>query len=96
MHVVLVEFRLKQGAAERFMPLMLHQAATSLASEAGCHRFDVCVDPAEARNVVLYEIYTDAAAFKTHLATPHFAEFNAAVSTLIDDKSVRQFECVTP
>ena len=92
MFVVTVDFDLNSGACSEFLPLMLENARTSLAIEAGCSRFDVCVDPKKPECVFLYEVYDDRAAFDEHLASPHFKSFDAATKYLVSDKRVRLLE----
>ena len=89
MHVVTVEFRIESGQMERFLPLIQDNAKSSLADEPGCQVFDVCRDPAAPDAVFLYEVYDDEAAFQAHLASPHYASFDAAANALVADKQVR-------
>jgi autoinducer 2-degrading protein len=91
---ITVEFRLKPSATERFLGLVLANAATSLSEEPLCLRFDVLTarDPARGGTVTLYEVYADRAAFEHHLATPHFRAFEAAVRDLVAEKSVLEFD----
>ena len=89
MYVVCVEFGLVEGAMETFLPLMKEQAKNSLALEPECHYFDVCRDPEGGETIFLYEIYTDADAFKAHLASDHFKSFDAAVAPMVASKQVR-------
>jgi quinol monooxygenase YgiN len=96
MYVVIVDFTLKPGKADLFMPLMTENADRSLTDEEGCHQFDVCTDPDNPETVFLYELYTDRAAFDLHLAAPHFKAFDAAVAELVADKKVRTFERAFP
>ena len=70
------------------MPLMQTQAKNSLALEPECHQFDVCQDPDDAGTVFLYELYSDEAAFKVHLASDHFKQFDADVADLVTAKEV--------
>lgn len=79
---------------DRFMPLMQQQATLSLNNELACRHFDVCSDIEKPNEVFLYEIYDDAAAFQTHLKTPHFIEFDKAVSGMITGKTVNTFPTV--
>ena len=88
MFVVTVKFTLAEGAAEAFMPLMHAQAKNSMALEPDCHHFDVCAVPDNPRTVFLYELYSDEAAFKVHLASDHFIKFDADVADLVADKQV--------
>ncbi|WP_298958556.1 putative quinol monooxygenase [uncultured Roseibium sp.] len=94
MYAVTVLFRIKEGQMEAFMPLMIANAQTSVKDEPGCRQFDVCTDPDLPGEVFLYEIYEDAAAFQFHLATDHFKDFDARVSDMIAEKTVKTFQKV--
>ncbi len=89
MHVVTVLFTIHAVHYADFLRAMLQNAATSLADEPGCSRFEVC----EGANhtIFLYEIYDSAAAFDVHLASPHFAAFNQITAPWVADKQVRVF-----
>jgi quinol monooxygenase YgiN len=87
-YVIIVEFRIKAGEMQRFMPLMLENAERSLADEAGCRRFDVL--SGEDGRVILYEIYDDEAAFQAHCHSPHFHRFDEASRSLISSKRVER------
>lgn len=90
MFVILVDWAVAPADAARFARLLQTQAATSLAEEPDCHVFDVCETPDAPGTFVLYEVYTDAAAFDAHRASPHMAEFAAAAEPLTISKTVRQ------
>ena len=96
MYVVTVEFTLKPGTRERFMPLMLENARASREEEPGCRQFDVSVDPAKPDVVFLYELYDDRAAFDAHLAAAHFKSFDAAVREMIASRVLKTLERVAP
>jgi autoinducer 2-degrading protein len=89
--VVVVDFRIKRDFIREFEHVMLKQAADSLALEPGCHYFDVVVDAGEPDLYHLYEVYTDAAAFAAHREYPHYHDFVAASTPLIESKVVRTF-----
>jgi (4S)-4-hydroxy-5-phosphonooxypentane-2,3-dione isomerase len=93
-YVVVVEFQLHSGCLERFMPLMVRNAALSLELEPHCHQFDVCQTAANGAEVLLYEVYEDKSAFDAHLAMPHFRDFDSAVTSMIARKSVRTYNKV--
>ncbi len=94
MYVVVVEFELYPQHAAAFRARVARQATDSLRLEAGCHVFDVCVEPTRDDLVLLYEVYTDQAAFDAHLQSAHFAAFDREVSGWVADKLVRTFERV--
>ncbi|PVB60561.1 putative quinol monooxygenase [Labrenzia sp. 011] len=91
MFAVTVVFEIHDGQFETFMPLMVANAQASVKQEPGCSRFDVCTDPDRPGEVFLYELYDDEAAFKAHLETPHFAEFDRIGSPMIANKTLRTY-----
>jgi quinol monooxygenase YgiN len=91
MFAVVVTFSIANGRMRDFLPLMKDNAATSLGTEPGCRQFDIATDPARPDEVFLYELYEDATAFQTHLASDHFKSFNAATEALIASKSVKTY-----
>ncbi len=91
MFAVVVTFQIAPGQMAAFLPRMRANAAASLRHEPGCHRFDVCTDPARPDEVFLYELYTDQAAFDAHLATDHFKAFDAEAGPMIAGKSVATY-----
>ncbi len=92
MHAVLVEFTVKEAYAIRFVERVRQQAKDSLTKERDCHQFDVCIDSDDSLHVMLYEIYSDQAAFMAHLESRHFKEFNEETISWIDEKRVGQFQ----
>ncbi|MEL6684428.1 MAG: putative quinol monooxygenase [Pseudomonadota bacterium] len=95
MYAVVVTFQIVAAEVDAFLLLMRENAATSLAQEEGCHRFDICTDPDRPNDVLLYELYTDRAAFDLHLASDHFKSFDAQVTPMITTKFVRTYQDVT-
>jgi quinol monooxygenase YgiN len=96
MFAVTVRLEVDPAHLEAFLPLMHENAQASLADEPGCHRFDVCTDPARPGEVFLYELYTDGAAFDAHLQTPHFKAFDAAAGPMILGRQLRSYAEVSP
>ena len=87
MYVVIVGSTMAEADQPAFLDLVTENAARSLADEPGCRRFDVCVSPDRPGEVLLYEIYDDAAAFETHKSMPHYHGFLAAAGhrvTVVD------------
>ena len=94
MHVVLVEFTVKPEFFDQFLARVGQQATDSLEKEVDCHRFDVCVDRDSSESVLLYEIYSDQAAFGAHLKTDHFKQFDQETKEWFQDKKVKQLRLV--
>ncbi len=93
-YVVIVDFRLKPDTHAAFRRLVDANAIASVRSEPGCRRFDVLEPKGESGRIVLYEIYSDRAAFDDHLKTEHFADFDAAAADLVAQRTVSQFDLV--
>jgi quinol monooxygenase YgiN len=86
--VVVVDFRLRPGMAERFHALIVENARASVRDEPGCRQFDIVIPQGEADRVVLYEIYEDRPAFDAHMRTPHYASFDRESVPFVASKSV--------
>ena len=83
MFVIAAEFKIRPEAAADFKKLITWQAERSVAEEPNCLQFDVCQDEAKPDLFLLYEVYTDAAAFTEHCAYPRFAEFQARLKPML-------------
>jgi (4S)-4-hydroxy-5-phosphonooxypentane-2,3-dione isomerase len=88
---IVVEFRLKPGARERFVELVTANAAASVRDEPGCRRFDVLLPEDGGERVDLYEIYDDADAFAAHLETAHFKRFKTETAELVERSSMTRY-----
>src|SRR5262249_42041043 len=86
--VVVVEFHLKEGARPQFRRLIDVNADASVRSEPGCVQFDVLEPEGDGDRVLLYEIYSDEAAFEAHRQTEHFRIFASQSEALCLKKSV--------
>ena len=91
MYVVLVEFTIAANYFEDFLARVERQARDSLEKEQDCRVFDVCTSDQRADFVLLYEVYTDAAAFRRHLDSAHFHDFDRAVAGWVLDKQVSTY-----
>ncbi|MEP3347712.1 MAG: putative quinol monooxygenase [Litoreibacter sp.] len=91
MFAVTVTVEINPAHIETFKSAIVQNAQTSLSHEDGCRQFDVCSDPNHPSVVFLYELYTDEAAFKVHMESPHYASFQETIEGMVIDKSVRVF-----
>ncbi|GBQ85404.1 hypothetical protein AA13595_1651 [Gluconacetobacter johannae DSM 13595] len=80
--IIIAEFETTPETHDRFLEICAHDSAHSVADEPGCHCFDVLVPDGEANRVILHEVYTDRAAFDTHLTTPHYKAFADGLAAL--------------
>jgi len=74
--------------ARRYSLCVDANADASVRNEPGCLQFDVLEPEGEGDRVLLYEIYTDKAAFDAHRKTEHFLVFSRASEGLCLKKSV--------
>ncbi len=89
MYVVVVEFVCNAGCEAPFVEAVKEQAKNSVERETDCLQFDICVDPETQAKILLYEVYTNEAAFEAHIKTNHFATFDQTVQPWIESKTVR-------
>ena len=75
MFSLVVQMTVRPGRREEFLAGMAANAEVSVRDEPGCLRFDVCSVEGDENCFLLYELYTDAAAFDAHKASPHFARW---------------------
>jgi quinol monooxygenase YgiN len=87
-YTIIVDFRLKPGTRREFRRLIDVNAKLSATREPGCRRFDVLEPVGEDDRIVLYEIYSDRAAFDAHTKTEHFAHFDVESAGLVTSKHV--------
>ncbi|MEM6488464.1 MAG: antibiotic biosynthesis monooxygenase [Pseudomonadota bacterium] len=92
MYCVTVDFTIKPGAMEAFLPRMRQQRDDSLTLEEGCTAFEIWTAEAHPDRVFLYEIYTSADAFEDHLASDHFHSFAVAVERLVEARVLCRWE----
>lgn len=84
MFVIVAEFRIKPDRIDDFKTLIDWQAGRSIAEEKGCRQFDVCQQQEKPDVFLLYEVYTDAAAFDDeHIKVPRFAQFLAKAGPMM-------------
>ena len=89
MLAVCVDFEIDLTSLDAFLIIMMKNASVSLASEVGCHQFDIAQDQQNPTKIFLYELYDDAAAFEMHKKASHYLEFNDAISGMVNKKSIR-------
>jgi (4S)-4-hydroxy-5-phosphonooxypentane-2,3-dione isomerase len=89
MLAVCVDFEIDLASLDAFLTIMKKNASDSLANEVGCHQFDIAQDQQNPTKIFLYELYDDSVAFELHKKAGHYLEFNAAISGMVNKKSIR-------
>ena len=83
MFSVVVQMQVQPGKRADFLAAMGENAESSVRHEPGCRRFDVCSVDGDEHRFVLYEHYSDAAAFDAHRAAPHFLRWREVAGQLL-------------
>jgi quinol monooxygenase YgiN len=86
--VIMVDFEVKDGLLDQFLPLMAANARKCVEIEPGCSQFDVLTVEGKPNNLVLYEVYDDEAAFQAHRTMPHVAEFLAKARPMLANQKM--------
>ena len=90
MFILLVEVEVRPELLDEFCAALQDNAATSVARDEGCLRFDVAVDT-EARNrFVFYEVYTSEAAWQAHRQSPHFLDYKRVADRALVSREIRR------
>ncbi|NUR60465.1 MAG: antibiotic biosynthesis monooxygenase [Catenulispora sp.] len=89
MYQFAVSFTVRAERRADFIAEALRDARGSLATEPGCLRFDVLVDPDDPLVFYLNEAYVDEAAVELHRAGENFQRFIKAVSEYADGPTRR-------
>jgi len=95
MHVVVVFLEAEPGRQQELMEALRLHAVMSVEREEGCHRYDVSVDPLEGGVFLLYQLYEDEAAYRTHRELPHYADFRLLTDPWTRSRRVLTYESVT-
>ena len=83
MFSLVVQMEVRPERREEFLAGMTANAETSVRDEPACLRFDVSAVAADPNSFFLYELYTDAAAFEAHKASPHFAQWRTVAEQVL-------------
>src|SRR4051812_10142153 len=83
MFSLVVQMEVRPGRREEFLAAIGANAEASVRDEPGCLRFDVSAVAEDENRFFLYELYTDAAAFDTHKASPHFAQWRTVAEQVL-------------
>jgi (4S)-4-hydroxy-5-phosphonooxypentane-2,3-dione isomerase len=83
MFSLVVQMEVRPGRREEFLAGMTANAEAAVRDEPGCLRFDICSVGSDENRFLLYELYTDAAAFAAHKAAPHFAQWRTVAEQVL-------------
>jgi|SRR3954469_11287097 autoinducer 2-degrading protein len=81
-YTLIVDFEVKDGTADQVLALVSENARNSVEKEPGCLQFDVMQAADNPNRLMLFEVYSDEAAFQAHGKTAHIQEFLAKARPL--------------
>lgn len=94
MFVVVVFLEALLGRQEELREALRMHARTCLEHEPGCHRYDISTDPLEGGTFLLYQVYTDEAAYLAHRELPHYADFRFLTDPWVRSRRVLTYQAV--
>ena len=80
---IVATFDIVPGRMDEFLPLLVAHRDRCLTDEPGTVRFDVLRAQNDEHQVMLYEVYTDEAAFQGHWNGPHVARMRAETTGMV-------------
>ena len=84
---IIADFTTKPGSFDAFCERMKAHAAASR-EEPGCLRFDIVVPQNSENHLMLYEMYSDQAAFDFHAGTERIKAHREATATMTTGRTV--------
>jgi (4S)-4-hydroxy-5-phosphonooxypentane-2,3-dione isomerase len=88
MFVNAVDLDIIPAERDNFIAAIKENGAAA-AKEPGCHRFDILNLASDPNHFLLYEVYDNEAALKTHRETDHFKKFAAAAAKMVAKRDAR-------
>ncbi len=95
MHVVVVFMEVERDRVDEVCNALETYSETCREDEPGCLRYDVSVDPVDGTSFLLYQVYTDEAAFLTHRELPHYARFRTLTDPWTRSRRVLTYDAVS-
>jgi quinol monooxygenase YgiN len=82
-YVRIAEIGIDRTQGERYRAELREEIEASIQREPGVLALQAVSDGADPTRIIVFEIYADEAAYKSHLETPHFAKYKAAVESIV-------------
>jgi quinol monooxygenase YgiN len=87
-YVRIAELEIDPARLESFKSAIKESVETAVRVEPGVLALYAVSDQDHPARVRVFEIYTDADAYKTHLDTPHFRKFRATTETMVKSRTL--------
>jgi quinol monooxygenase YgiN len=87
-YVRIAELEIDPAQLEGFKAAIKESVETSVRVEPGVLVLYAVAEKDNPARFRVFEIYTDAEAYKTHLETPHFRKFRATTETMVKSRKL--------
>lgn len=88
LYVRIAELEIDPTQLESFKAAIKESVETSVRVEPGVLVLYAVAEKDNPARFRVFEIYTDAEAYKTHLETPHFRKFRATTETMVKSRKL--------
>jgi quinol monooxygenase YgiN len=87
-YVRIAELEIDPAQLQNFKSAIRESVETSVRVEPGVLVLYAVAEKDDPARIRVFEIYTDADAYKTHLETPHFRKFRATTETMVKSRKL--------
>jgi quinol monooxygenase YgiN len=87
-YVRLAELEIDPAQLERFKAAITEQMETAVRVEPGCLALYAVSENDNPARVRVFEIYSSADAYKTHIETPHFKKFRGDTNDMVRSRNL--------
>jgi quinol monooxygenase YgiN len=87
-YVRIAELEIDPGQLAAFQAAIKESVETSVRVEPGVLVLYAVSEKDDPARIRVFEIYTDADAYRTHLETPHFRKFRAVTETMVRSRKL--------
>jgi quinol monooxygenase YgiN len=87
-YVRIAELEIDPAQLENFKAAIKESVETAVRVEPGVLALYAVAERDDPARLRVFEIYTDAEAYRTHLDTPHFRKFRATTETMVKSRKL--------
>jgi autoinducer 2-degrading protein len=91
--ILVVEMDVVPAELDKYM-VAIKENAIGCVKEPGCREFNVTVSENDPNHLLLFEVFSNAAAWNEHRATDVFKKFQADTANMTDHRVIKKFSSV--
>jgi len=81
--VRLAKIKVDSSQVEKYNAALKEQMNAAISAEPGVLTYYAVADKKDPSSITILEIYADAAAYNSHIATPHFKKYKETVKDMV-------------